>query len=142
MNLQPAIDLIKQFEGFRAQAYQDMGGVWTIGYGETQAVTPDETCTQEQADTWLLARVTALAEMIQERWPALNPNQICALISFAYNLGYNTLSNSTLARDLTNGNYDLAAAEFLLWDHVGKREIDGLYRRRTAERALFLTEDL
>ena len=32
--------LIKQFEGFREHAYQDVVGVWTIGYGFTRGVAP------------------------------------------------------------------------------------------------------
>ena len=29
------IDLIKEFEGFRAKAYLDPVGIWTVGYGTT-----------------------------------------------------------------------------------------------------------
>ena len=32
-----AVNLIKQFEGCRLTAYQDSVGVWTIGYGTTNA---------------------------------------------------------------------------------------------------------
>ena len=31
------IALLKRFEGLRLNAYQDSGGVWTIGYGHTSA---------------------------------------------------------------------------------------------------------
>ena len=31
------LELIKKFEGCRLQAYQDSVGVWTIGYGTTNA---------------------------------------------------------------------------------------------------------
>ncbi|HCN7007090.1 TPA: lysozyme, partial [Escherichia coli] len=30
------LNLIAKWEGFRATAYQDVGGVWTIGYGTTR----------------------------------------------------------------------------------------------------------
>ena len=29
------IELIKQFEGLELEAYQDIAGIWTIGYGHT-----------------------------------------------------------------------------------------------------------
>ena len=53
---QAGIDLIKEFEGFRASTYRDSVGVLTIGYGTTAAagvgITPaiGMTITQAQAD--------------------------------------------------------------------------------------------
>ena len=41
--------LIKQFEGFRADAYQDVVGVWTVGFGFTRGVTPGQHLTAAQA---------------------------------------------------------------------------------------------
>ena len=32
---QAGIDLVKSFEGLRLTAYQDVRGIWTIGYGTT-----------------------------------------------------------------------------------------------------------
>lgn len=29
------LELIKRWEGLRLEAYQDTGGIWTIGYGHT-----------------------------------------------------------------------------------------------------------
>lgn len=43
--------LTREFEGCRLEAYQDQGGVWTIGYGHTGPdVHEGLTWTQEQAD--------------------------------------------------------------------------------------------
>jgi len=39
-----AIELIVEFEGFRARPYQCSAGVWTIGYGRTHA----HGCTAEE----------------------------------------------------------------------------------------------
>ena len=55
------LNLIKKFEGCRLTAYQDAVGVWTIGYGTTnadKAITGTTICqglkiTQETADEWL-----------------------------------------------------------------------------------------
>ena len=29
------VELIKRFEGLELEAYQDIAGIWTIGYGHT-----------------------------------------------------------------------------------------------------------
>lgn len=44
---------LKKREGVRLKAYQDSGGVWTIGYGHTKDVKPGMTITKEQADAYL-----------------------------------------------------------------------------------------
>ncbi|USX19924.1 hypothetical protein NHH82_29525 [Oxalobacteraceae bacterium OTU3REALA1] len=40
--------LTEQFEGCELTAYQDAGGVWTNGYGNTHGVVPGSTITQAQ----------------------------------------------------------------------------------------------
>ncbi|MGB9694012.1 MAG: lysozyme, partial [Fervidobacterium sp.] len=58
---QRGVDLVKEFEGFSSKAYQDVVGVWTIGYGTTKIngspVRPDMTCTRDQAEEWLRADI-------------------------------------------------------------------------------------
>ena len=54
------LNLIKKFEGCRLTAYQDAVGVWTIGYGTTnadKAITGTTSCqglkiSQATADDW------------------------------------------------------------------------------------------
>ena len=43
------IQLIKQFEGLRLQAYQCSAKVWTIGYGHTTNVSAEDVITEEEA---------------------------------------------------------------------------------------------
>ncbi|EDH9820259.1 TPA_asm: lysozyme, partial [Salmonella enterica subsp. enterica serovar Typhimurium] len=69
----------------------------------------------------------------------LTQGQFDALVSFAYNLGARTLSSSTLLRKLNSGDYAGAADEFLRWNKAGGKVLNGLTRRREAERALFLS---
>src|SRR5579872_1024472 len=45
--------IAKLFEGCKLKAYQDIGGVWTIGWGHTSGVKPNDECSQEEADQWL-----------------------------------------------------------------------------------------
>lgn len=132
------LDLLKRSEGFRASAYQDSGGVWTIGYGTTKDVQPGDTCTEEQASQWLrrdvLSAEWAVMKLIEV---PMTQGQFDALVDFVYNLGEGALAKSTLLRKLNAGDYAGAAAEFPKWCHAGNQVLPGLVTRRAAERALF-----
>ena len=69
----------------------------------------------------------------------LTINHRAALVSFVYNLGAGALGRSTLLRVLNGENYADAAAQFDLWVMAGGKKLNGLVRRRAAEKALFLT---
>ncbi|AXE31651.1 muraminidase [Chromobacterium phragmitis] len=133
------IRLIKQFEGLRLAAYQDMVGVWTIGYGHTGPdVKAGLIITQQQADKLLAADLekfeTGVGQLVAV---PLNANQFAALVSFSYNLGLGNLRSSTLLRLLNQGDFAGAAAQFSRWNRAGGQVVAGLARRRQAEQALF-----
>ncbi|WP_150324700.1 lysozyme [Enterobacter hormaechei] len=139
------IALIKQFEGCKLTAYQDSVGVWTIGYGWTQPVDGKPiragmTIKQETAErllkTGLVSYESDVSRLVKV---GLNQGQFDALVSFTYNLGARSLSTSTLLRKLNAGDYAGAADEFLRWNKAGGKVLNGLTRRREAERALFLS---
>lgn len=139
-----AIDLIKQFEGFRPQAYQDSVGVWTIGYGTTiingQPVKQGMTITQDQALQLVQQEVNKLWSKIESILKVkINDNQMNALVDFAYNLGYNALKTSTLMRLVNESKFDEAANQFPRWVYAGGKVLPGLVKRREAERQLFLS---
>ena len=132
------LDLIRQFEGCRLEAYRDGGGVWTIGYGHTAGVRQGDTITQAQADTFLKADVAATVHAVNGMVKVpVSQCQFDALVSFAFNCGANALMHSTLLKKLNAGDHDGAAAEFLRWDHDNGQRVAGLTKRRTAEKALF-----
>ncbi len=139
------IALIKEFEGCKLTAYQDSVGVWTIGYGWTQPVDGKPiragmTIKQETAErllkTGLVSYESDVSRLVKV---GLNQGQFDALVSFTYNLGARSLSTSTLLRKLNSGDYAGAADEFLRWNKAGGKVLNGLTRRREAERALFLS---
>ena len=139
------IALIKQFEGCKLTAYQDSVGVWTIGYGWTQPVDGKPiragmTIKQETAErllkTGLVSYESDVARVLKVY---LTQGQFDALVSFKYNLGARSLSTSNLLRKLNAGDYAGAADEFLRWNKAGGKVLNGLSRRREAERALFLS---
>ncbi|MCK7002052.1 lysozyme [Enterobacter kobei] len=139
------IALIKQFEGCKLTAYQDSVGVWTIGYGWTQHVDGKPiragmTIKQETAErllkTGLVSYESDVCRLVKV---GLTQGQFDALVSFTYNLGARSLSTSTLLRKINAGDYATAADEFLRWNKAGGKVLNGLTRRREAERALFLS---
>ncbi|MGX8894001.1 lysozyme [Enterobacter cloacae] len=139
------IALLKEFEGCKLTAYQDSVGVWTIGYGWTQPVDGKPiragmTINQETAErllkTGLVSYESDVSRLVKV---GLTQGQFDALVSFTYNLGARSLSTSTLLRKLNAGDYAGAADEFLRWNKAGGKVLNGLSRRREAERALFLS---
>jgi lysozyme len=131
------IALIEQFEGCKLQAYEDVAGVWTIGYGHAGAMQGQyETLAQAAARLCLDVASAERAVSSQVSVP-LNQNQFDALVSFTFNEGLGRLQASTMLRLLNAGWYSLAAAEFPKWDIVGGVVSPGLLRRRVAEQALF-----
>ena len=139
------IALIKEFEGCKLTAYQDSVGVWTIGYGWTQPVDGKPiragmTINQETAErllkTGLVSYESDVSHLVKV---GLTQGQFDALVSFTYNLGARSLSTSTLLRKLNAGDCAGAADEFLRWNKAGGKVLNGLTRRREAERALFLS---
>jgi len=133
-------NLIESFEGLRLTSYQDQKGVWTIGYGHTADVWPDQTITQEQADDFLGVDLhhaeTAVMGLVKV---PLNQNQFDALVSFVYNIGAGAFAKSTLLSLLNQGATAGAAAQFSVWDNINHVPDAGLLKRRVAERELFVT---
>jgi len=134
-----ATRIIKKFEGYRANAYQDSAGVWTIGYGTTAGVYPGQTTDREEAEQRLKDDIQAIAvdPILQYVSVPLNADQFAALISFVYNVGPGAFANSTLLQKLNARQYDEAAQEFPRWNKAGGKVLQGLVKRRAAEQALF-----
>lgn len=153
MGLDPAIALIKEFEGLRLESYLCTAKVWTIGYGTTlypngKRVKPGEKCTKAEAELYLKLAVEIFAREVKSLIKVpVTDNQLCALISFAYNVGSDIdadtiaegLGDSTLLKKLNAGDIKGAAAEFPKWNKSGGKVTPGLTRRRKAEMELFLT---
>lgn len=135
------INLIKGFEAFRSEPYQDSVGVWTIGYGHTIGVTKDTPPkTMEEATTDLQDDLMMAEGVINEYVTVpLSQNQFDALASFTFNLGTGSLHKSTLLKKLNVGDYAGAADEFGKWVYAGGKVLNGLVIRRAKEKELFLS---
>ncbi len=139
---QDGVNLIKSFEGMELEAYLDAVGVWTIGYGHTQGVYEGMTITEGQAEELLIKDLAEFEAYVSEAVQvSINDNQFSALVSFTFNLGAGSLFESTLLKLLNQGDFQGAVDQFPIWNKAGSQELEGLTRRRKAERALFLGED-
>jgi len=127
-------------EGCRLTAYPDQGG-FSIGYGH-RGVAEGSTCTQEQAEAWLLEDIQwASAEVNRMVKVSLTQGEFDALVDFVFNIGPVHFESSTLLKKLNAGDYQGAAAEFERWDKAGGQVVAGLLSRRKAEEVEFLAVD-
>ena len=143
------LNIIKQFEGLRLKAYQDSVGVWTIGYGHTKNVLPDQIITQEQADGFLREDVASAESDVNLYLGhvGLSQNQFDALVSLVFNVGAGAIftvnynngysQGSRLFNLILLGKLKAAAKHFTDFIYAGGQVLKGLIRRREAERDLF-----
>lgn len=138
-----AVQLVKQFEGLRLNAYIDANGYPTIGYGHKLVgpATATKTITEEEATALLVQDLQVAASAVDKLTAVrLTERQQAALIDFVYNLGSGTYQHSTLRMKLNRGEYNQAANEFQKWIYAGPRKLPGLIRRRQLEAGIFRSD--
>lgn len=152
--------LIKRFEGLRLESYECQASqerppakkFWTIGYGHTgPEVRPGMVITMDTADRLFLADVQRHSRGLEPYLHGeVSANQWAALVSMAFNFGWERIGTSTLMRLVNDGDivrYDDeghisggAAAEFPKWINVNGKPSRGLILRRQAELELFIKD--
>ncbi len=130
------INLIKEFEGCRLEAYKCPAGVWTIGYGHTGGVKEGQVITKEKATNLLkddLKRFEDHVESFRKKYN-WNQNQFDAMVSFAYNIG-------SINQLTANGTRTIQqiSGKITAYNKAAGKVLKGLERRRAAEKALFDT---
>ena len=152
----PALELIKAFEGCHLSAYPDPLHGWsvaTIGYGTTRypggrQVQRGDKITVIDAAELLSREVDRIAGKLSEtvpHWQELNQGQQSALISFAYNLGAGFVDASgftTITKKLRERDWDGVPDAMELYRNPGTNVEAGLLRRRRAEGALWRGEQV
>ena len=132
------VDLIKESEGFRAEAYKCPAGVISIGYGSThyQDGTPvkeGDTITREKAEELLNWYCDT-----QIKYPRkdLSDNQKSALCSLIYNIGQYAFDKSKCKKAIVAGDWVEAHRQ---WDWItaNGKVLPGLVIRRQKEKELF-----
>lgn len=134
---------IEEFEGFRAQAYICPAGVPTIGFGRTDGVNINMTTDIETERKWLNSYTTSLYlrvknYCINQHNYNFTENQLLALTDFAFNLGFNRLSQLTASGTRSE---HVIASKILEYDKATvngvKKPLKGLTARRKWEHDLF-----
>ncbi len=144
------LKLIKNFEGCKLYAYDDYNnkrlntgdkaiGTPTIGYGHIENVYSGQVITQDEADIMLNRDMVKYCSQVQQLIDnktisfEVNQNMFDALVSFDYNLG-----QVNLKRLCENRTKEEVAEHITAYINKGSVWEQGLLRRRTAEKNLFL----
>lgn len=140
---QRGIDLIKQFEGYSSKAYPDPatgGAPWTIGYGTIKGVKPGMVITAEQAEKMLRDDVAKFESGVSSLITApTTQGQFDAMVSLAYNIGLGNFGKSTLLKKHNARCYTCAADQFRVWNRANGKVMNGLTKRRAAERQVYMS---
>lgn len=140
------LNLIKKFEGLSLKPYLCPAGIPTIGYGNTfyenmtKVTMQDAEITEERADKLFDFLVSTKFVSVVNRLVIvdLTQNQFDALVSFVYNLGAGNFEQSTLLKKVNQLDFIGASLEFEKWNKAGGKVLNGLTKRRLAEKELFL----
>jgi len=122
--------LLEHFEGFKTNAYTDVAGIATIGYGTTHypngnAVQMGDTCTEEEAQTYLCHHLTGLVAHLNATVPdSVTQAQFDSLVDFGYNAGQGAWDSSSL-RTVVNNDPD-AHLNATVPDSITQAQFDSL----------------
>ena len=121
-------------EGYKSTAYQDVGGVYTVGYGQADGVKKGDVTDPIRALVKLEASLDEHAKgMVQCIKVPISQGEYDAYLDFTYNVGVSAFCHSTLNKKLNSMDYDGACKELLKWDTAGGKVVPGLLKRRTEE---------
>jgi lysozyme len=141
-----AVLLVKDHEGYRADAYLCPAGVWTAGWGHTLAVAKGVSCTPRSAELWLQEDLTLAAKRLERRIGSavvaeLTDSQWAALLDFVFNLGDGPSGAKewTLWKVLRAKDFDAVPAQLTRFCYAGGKKLSGLVKRRAAEVAAWNT---
>lgn len=137
------LNLIKGYEGLRMSAHYAPTEQWTVGYGHTGSARHGMSVTEGDAERLLKDDVQPIEQLISDTVRApLNQNEHDALVSLIFNIGEDNWKRSTALRKLNAGDKLGAANAFEYWTKAYVNNelvtLDGLVRRRAAEKSLFL----
>lgn len=133
------INLIKEFEGCKLKPYKLAGEeYYTVGYGHYGAdVKPTKKYTKKEVETLLISDLQRFVTGVlrYDKLYHFNPNELDALVSFAYNVG--SIDGLT-----AKGSRSRKEIAYFMRKYVkgsNGQTLEGLIKRREKERELFLT---
>lgn len=132
---QSGINLLKELEGCRLEAYKCSAGVWTIGYGHTgKTINMNTKITQAEAENFLKIDLEYFEKGVNNAVKVgINQNQFDSLVCFSYNVGLSAFQSSTMLRKINMNKFKEVPKEFKKWVYAGKTKIKGLEIRREKE---------
>lgn len=132
-----AAAFIAQHEGTVPHVYRDPVGILTACTGH---VSPDlklgQTFTRQQCRDLLMADIDKHAAALDCIHAPLSDAQKVAFLSLAFNIGNGAFCKSTLVQLANQGNIMGACAQLSRWVYARGRKLEGLVKRRKAERDL------
>jgi len=121
-------------EGYSGTAYQDVGGVYTVGYGQADGVKKGDKTDPVRALVKLEESLDEHAKgMVKCIHVPISQGEYDAYLDFTYNVGVSAFCHSTLNKKLNSNDYDGACKELLKWDTAGGKVVPGLLKRRQEE---------
>ena len=135
------VEKLKEMEGLRLEAYRDVAGTPTIGYGHTKGVRMGDRISRYWAEDMLRRDLREAEYGVNALGVAKRQGQFDALVSFVFNWGLDRLEQSTLLRRIRDGDSEEAIVrEFMRWVYAGGKRLKGLERRRAWEAERFFSE--
>ncbi len=130
--------IIEKWEQFRAEAYQDSTGVWTIGWGHTRTAQRGGVIDRGNAIILLRQDVKMVETYVNGHFPNLRQCQFDALVSLLYNIGTKDFLKTRLSVKLkSEPDSKHVADEWIEFRNAGGKYLRGLMRRRLDELALY-----
>lgn len=137
-SLAAATSTVAYFEGRSLVGYLDPVGIPTICYGHTATAYLGQELSAEECERLLAEDLGWALGAVDRHLPGAPPLTRAALGSFTYNVGVGAFERSTLLRKAKAGDWVGACHELDRWVYAGGRKLNGLVRRREAERQLCL----
>lgn len=141
-----AAGLLIKFEGCRAEPYEDVGGVWSVGVGhrmtDSQVKTGMREWTVEEVSVALQHDLAVARARLRDRiWDCMTIKSRQALLALSFNVG--SICNTILEHALDDHYYNgtsmrRVVSEWVTYDHAAGLEVRGLLRRRLAECAMWV----
>ena len=123
---------LKKREGVRLKAYQDSGGVWTIGYGHTKGVKPGMTITKEQADAYLEQDMKTHVDAALDLYANHSDKTKMLAADLAYNAGIGAIQPGSRFSKLAKAGEISASDYSKLYTTSKGVNTPGLVNRRNA----------
>lgn len=133
----------------KIHAYQDSGGVWTIGWGNTyyangSKVKGGDTLTKKEADNLFDVKHQEFANNVNRDLKVpVTQSMFDALVDMSYNMGHGGLTSSKMWSSLNSGRYEEASALIPSTRATVKGQPNkGLTNRRNKQKEFFLKDGI